>query len=359
MVYSSGGTADISAYENLPNGQLREIMKANGGPWGAIYVDRAYVNFLKDIYGNSLEVVRCIEMSDFTDILREFELKKMKFYTTEGDWIKVRLPLSLTRYFKKKSGKRLEKRIAACGYGGKVKKASAVDKLLIHKSLMQEWLDRPINDLIKHLRSTVLCDEKIKTVKSVLLVGGFSECEYVQEKLKDEMKGKKVLVPLEAGSVVLKGAVKFGHKPSIIQSRIMSHSYGLDSCVLFDEKIHEISVSELKDGMRYVRNCFTHFVRANERVAFQQEYTKRFFPMQESQTELKIEIFRTTNPNPGYTTEPGCEKLGDITIPFHAGQSRDENLVFVSLIFGDTELNIRIRLAESGEEWFHNINCLK
>ncbi|XP_052819947.1 heat shock 70 kDa protein 12B-like [Mya arenaria] len=43
VVDLGGGTADISVHERKPDGTLKEIHKASGGPWGGIYVDENYM----------------------------------------------------------------------------------------------------------------------------------------------------------------------------------------------------------------------------------------------------------------------------------------------------------------------------
>lgn len=51
-----------------------------------------------------------------------------------------------------------------------------------------------------------------------MLVGGFSESEVVQSIFKDSFPKNNVLIPMEAGVAVLKGAVIYGFDSSIVQS---------------------------------------------------------------------------------------------------------------------------------------------
>lgn len=52
-----------------------------------------------------------------------------------------------------------------------------------------------------------------EAIKSIILVGGFSESRLLQEKLKENIKGKTFVIPNECGLSVLKGAVLYGHSP--------------------------------------------------------------------------------------------------------------------------------------------------
>lgn len=335
-------------------------MKSSGGPWGAIFVDDAYLKVLKEIYGSALDAVKVVE-SDYIDILRAFELKKMMFTGKGGDWITVQIPASLYVCFKKKSKKSLEKKIKTCGFVNKVQNTSCLDKIRIKKSFVQEWFDGPTDSLITHLKKNILSSKEIESVNSVLLVGGFSESEYVREKLKTELElqGKSIICPSEPCSVVLKGAVQYGHNPRIIHSRIMRHSYGLDSHAYFDENLHESSRCIMFHGKKMVQHEFLCFVSANERVCFGQEFTKPYYPLQASQPTTEIAIFRSPRPRPRYTTDDGCEKIGKLKVSHPMGTSKEDKKMSVTLIFGDTELKVKTTLAKTGEEFNLKIHCLE
>jgi activator of 2-hydroxyglutaryl-CoA dehydratase len=48
------------------------------------------------------------------------------------------------------------------------------------------------------------------------MVGGFSECELVQDAIRDKIRSSiTLIIPEEAGLAVLKGAVLFGHQPKL------------------------------------------------------------------------------------------------------------------------------------------------
>jgi len=41
-----GGTVDTTGHEVLPNGKLKEIDSASGGPWGGQLVNEAFEDFI-------------------------------------------------------------------------------------------------------------------------------------------------------------------------------------------------------------------------------------------------------------------------------------------------------------------------
>jgi len=55
----TGGTVDITVHETQSDGSVRELYKANGGPWGGTKIDEQFLNFFTDIAG--------------ADVMQEFE----------------------------------------------------------------------------------------------------------------------------------------------------------------------------------------------------------------------------------------------------------------------------------------------
>ena len=62
----------------------------------------------------------------------------------------------------------------------------------------------------------------------MLLVCGFSESNVVHSAIKRTFPDMTVIIPNETGLAVLKGAVIFGHNPSVIMFRVSRYTYGVD-----------------------------------------------------------------------------------------------------------------------------------
>jgi len=45
---------DITVHETQADHTVRELHKANGGPWGGTRVDRAFIDFLSDVTGQQV-----------------------------------------------------------------------------------------------------------------------------------------------------------------------------------------------------------------------------------------------------------------------------------------------------------------
>lgn len=76
--------------------------------------------------------------------------------------------------------------------------------------LYQSFFD-PVNEKIVHCIREILSKAEVIETKVILMVGGFSECEIVQDAIRKAFPECRVVVPHQAGLAVLIGAVLFGH----------------------------------------------------------------------------------------------------------------------------------------------------
>ncbi|XP_052819573.1 heat shock 70 kDa protein 12B-like [Mya arenaria] len=349
VVDLGGGTADISVHERNPDGTLKEILKSSGGPWGGIFVDENYMKMLGRLYGEeALIQLRKTEMSDYFDIIREFEHKKRSFDAVKTKQVVIRLSVSLRDIADKNSITSLEERIAALGIRENGITPKGPDKLKIDGTVVQSWFKTPIDMLIRHVKSA-LAEPNMKRVQTVVLVGGFGESSYVQERIKNELPGVRLIVPAEAGLAVLKGAVRFGHNPAIFSSRIMKYTYGISMCTLFDVENHQDKEKVMIDGEWMVNDFFLVFVRVKEEVEVDHQVTLKSLPM--SKITL-TNVYRTTQAYPDFTTDPGCELIGTITLEHSSDVPFEEQEIEHTFLFGDTELLVKTKNNFSGKEAF-------
>ncbi|WAR26443.1 HS12A-like protein, partial [Mya arenaria] len=163
-----GGTADISAHEKNDDGTLKEIHKASGGPWGGIYVDDNYLKFLEQILGEKvITELRTKEMTDFFDLISEFETKKRNFKSTSKDKVTFRICTSTRSLCKQITGQEFEERLAASKYSNSVI-VNGGDKLRVEPDIVKDWFNGPINNLVDHLKS-ILKEPKLKTVQTIVV----------------------------------------------------------------------------------------------------------------------------------------------------------------------------------------------
>ncbi|XP_052780257.1 heat shock 70 kDa protein 12B-like [Mya arenaria] len=352
-----GGTADISIQEKKQGGTLKEIHQPSGGPWGGIYVDANYLKFLEHIFGEkAITALKSEEMTDYFDVIREFETKKRTFTKQTKGKLMFKISATTKKLSEKFTGQNLEQKIGSLGYGDSVI-VKGGDKLRVEPGIVRTWFDGPINNLVNHVKS-LLKEPKLRAVQTVVLVGGFGESTYVQERLRDELPDKRLIVPADAGLAVLKGAVRFGHNPAIITSRVMKYTYGVDADVVYDKKIHseDKKYYDKDDGKWWVQNCFTVFVRVNEDVPVDHQKSRGYNPIGYRSI---TPIYRTTAENPMYVTDPGCELLGTLVTELPRDIPLSELHYETTFMFGGTELVVKKRVEKTDDEQILKLNCLK
>lgn len=139
-----------------------------------------------------------------SELLKRKKKEKYKSLNTRN----IRISPSFLEKYKKENGKDISKRTLETQYAKSLKWAG--DKVQINKDLFQSFFD-PANDKIIHYIREILSKPEVNETKVILMVGGFSEWVIVQDAIRKAFPECSVLVPLQAGLAVLKGAVLFGH----------------------------------------------------------------------------------------------------------------------------------------------------
>ncbi|XP_060576629.1 heat shock 70 kDa protein 12A-like [Ruditapes philippinarum] len=243
---AGGGTVDITVHEVQPSGSLKELYKANGGNWGGTYIDIAFRNLLADIVGNDvMDDFQATQMMDYIDLFREFEVKKRNFKNEMTEKITFKVPIALNEGFKQKKGMDIKDHIKT-----KPKYEKSInwigDKLRMEAHVAKGLFADACESVAKHLK-TLFTEGQVKDVPTILMVGGFSESPMLQDVIKRTMPDKKIIIPADPALAVLKGAVIFGHDPSVIQERRCRYTYGVRSSHRFNERIHPESKKFVDD----------------------------------------------------------------------------------------------------------------
>lgn len=351
-----GGTVDITVHGKNSDGTLSELHRSSGGPWGGTNVDRCYMQWLEKIYGKRAVdrfKTEDEEMSDYFDLLREFETNKRLIKCGQTESVILKISATLRELSEKEEGQNISKRIASLKFDNDV--VIRRDKMKISPSVVQKWFEEPVKKTVSLVQS-ILSETNMKDVETVLLVGGFAESKFVQDRLKSAVTDKRFIVPDDAGLAVLKGAVRFGHEPYLVSTRIISCSYGINTTRDYDVSNDHSSLPKLIDGKLRVKNVFEKFVSAGETVALGQKVAKTFVPT--CMERAVLGVFRSENPCPKFITDPSCETLGKLVILHPEGETLEDKKAEVIFIFGDTELKVHVRIIKTGKEYESSMDCL-
>ena len=332
---------------------MREIHKASGGPWGGIYVDQSFFEWLKGIFGERAVQETCNDYEEYLYMQREFETKKRAFRFDSTSQVMFRVPSKLRNLSEKYAGKSLSSLISGKGLGEQVVLA-AEDKLKIKPSVLKSCMDVPLTSLFEHVRKLLL-EPTMLSVNTVILVGGFGESNYVKERMEKEFPDKQVKVPNEAGLVVLKGAVLFGHLPRLVTSRVVKSTFGIALDQMYHDRL-SVQRTTVIGSERVTMGCFKIFVEAETEMDVDAEVSHEFTA--NGPDISLLEVFQSIKQKPLYVDEAGCTKLGDLIVKHPGRGKKEDKKIVVTFLFGKTELMVKYRIKETGKEEYLKIECL-
>jgi hypothetical protein len=341
-----GGTANITVHQRQFNGAIYDIIPPDGGPWGGKSIDDAFYKLLSEICGrNVMEELKTTEPADYLDLFREFETKKRSITTNQKSKVVITLPVALTDLEKKQHTK-CENEVEASRHKTSVKYGK--QKLQISPETFRDLFKPTIDSLIR-LIGTLLDNPKLSDLRTILMVGGFSECELVQNAIRHKIGTSiKLIIPVEAGLAVLKGAVLFGLPLNIVSRRIARLTYGIQSWPEWDADLHPETKKVDINGQERCKDVFFKYITSGDIIHTGLEVTRIFQVLKPEGTTLECTIYTSTDKNPRYTTDPTCQRFGTLTIelPTHTpGQIVD---IEETLIFGDTAIFCRARDIRTG-----------
>lgn len=311
VVDLGGGTSDITVQE-VTRDKMRSTLTVSGGPWGGTKVNTAFIRFLVEILGE--EVINKFKwdlIEDFLDLIHEFELKKRETdFLKKGTTLKLKVPLSLRELYSEFHKKEFENTEDV---------SWKRDKMQINPKRFERFFLPTVTNITEHLRS-LLDGDRIK-VSTILMVGGFSQCNLVRDAIKQAFPRHHVVIPMDCDLSVLKGAVLYGYRPESITARYCHYSIGISLNKPYDPNQH-VGAETFRSGRTLkCGNCFETFFRqgriveVGEKESVDVHSDHRTDDRERWRYDVKeIEVYATKNPNPKFVTEPGCKRHAMITI---------------------------------------------
>ncbi|XP_052798615.1 heat shock 70 kDa protein 12A-like [Mya arenaria] len=348
---AGGGTIDITVHEVLQSMDVKELFKASGGAWGGTKVDEAFKGFINDIAGfDAMGDLKRKHLDDFIDLFRRFENKKRSISPDKDSKTVIPLPLSLCSLIENRQGRALCDIIKNTSYASSVSMTN--EKVKIDASVARWFFDTSVSSTVEHLKN-ILSSPVNRGVEAILVVGGFSESPMLQHAVGKEFGALKRIVPREASLAVLKGAVIFGHNPNAITERISKLTYGVKTTQLFDKAKHDPTKKIFYDGEARCDDIFSKHVEIGQKLKIGQAQSKERYTVCEiNQTSADFPIFTTYQKDPMYTTNPGCTRVGKLSVPL-SGSGLDR-WASVRFIFGGTEIDVEATEESTGK--VHNLN---
>ncbi|XP_052816567.1 heat shock 70 kDa protein 12B-like isoform X2 [Mya arenaria] len=355
VVDLGGGTADISVHEKNIDGTLKEIHKASGGPWGGTCVDHNFISWLTKIFGKTtMTRFKEEQMEDYFGLLREFETKKRTVTPDTDGLVTFRLPFGLRTIHVEVEKQNIEKKLE------RMKNADGValqgDKLRISAKIVRSWFSESIEKTTQHM-IVLLSERKMKEVSTIQLVGGYGECKLVHDSINKNIKDKNIFIPQEAGLAVLKGAVWFGQMTGLVTSRIVKYTYGFACDVEFDDKIHPVEKKIVNCfGEEKAQDAFLRVVCVDTEVNIGKPIKAPGTHIMSLDEDVNLKVYTSSEAKPVFVTDAKCKLLGKMSLG--KGRSKEENEIEIYFLFGETELEVRVKMVKDGSEIKKVIDCL-
>lgn len=268
-------------------------------------------------------------MEDYLEIFRDFEVKKRDIKPGQTEKTTMRIPTSFVDLLESMTGRSIADTVAMSRYKDRV--IVMKDKLRIDSSVIESFFESSISSILDHVED-LLKQPCVQSCKNIVMVGGFSESKLLQARVKQHFASSVLIVPVEADLAVLKGAVIYGHVPSMISERVCKFTYG--------EKII----------WNNCPNSFEIHVRSGQSIKLDEEQNEHIaYPQEADQTSLYTEIYISKQHNPQYVTDPGCTKIGSLTISIPDTSLGTNRKFGTTFLFGGTEIEVKVTDKVSGK----------
>ncbi|MGW7413827.1 Hsp70 family protein [Streptomyces sp. NPDC054863] len=343
-----GGTVDITAYKTDGQNRLEEIGRECGGKFGSEYVNQAFLERILAKRLGSYDVVDQIgsqSPGSVMDLLDSWEKAKVSITKLDDDDIYLPIPAALDRILDGSSRESLSKI-----------QNGIIDFLVVTADEAREVFETVIPGILS------LVDKQLDEMRTqrrnasgkelVILVGGFGNSPYLQERLRGHLEGRAdVLVPPDPQVAVLLGAVHYTYDPQT-KSRRTKYTYGCETASTFRKGIDpEGHLITLPDGESHCDKRFSRYVQVGQSVPVDELVTQTFCPLYEAQTQVAFNIYSSTAKNPTYVTDPGCKLIGKFTVDLSDIMElpRNEREIRLSFIFGEVQMKVMAVVVKTGK----------
>ncbi|XP_068423630.1 heat shock 70 kDa protein 12A isoform X2 [Clinocottus analis] len=339
VVDCGGGTVDLTVHQiRLPEGHLKELYKASGGPFGSLGIDYEFEKLLCKIFGQDfIDQFKIKRPAAWVDLMIAFESRKRAAAPDRTNPLNINLPFSFIDYYKKFRGHSVEHALRKSNVD--FVKWSSQGMLRMSPEAMNSLFKPTIDHIIQHL-TDLFEKPEVSDIKFLFLVGGFAESPLLQQAVQDMLQGRsRIIIPHDVGLTILKGAVLFGLDPGIIKVRRSPLTYGVGVLNRFVEGKHPAEKLLVKDGTRWCTDVFDTFIAADQSVALGELVKRSYTPAKPSQQVIVIHVYCSEKERAGFISEPGVRKCGTLRLDVSGTESAAPRREIQTLMqFGDTEI---------------------
>ena len=320
-----------------------------GGTFGGIHVDQEFEQLMVKAFGEDF-IKRFKEQfpNDWQVIMNRFEEQKRAEEEVDNDEISIALPLNFIKSCYHDIGDdddAINERIRRF-FPENVSVSS--DYLNITMRMLGN-LHRPIVQKIAEQMKGLLAKESLQDVKTIFLVGGFSEAQFLRKEISSRFLEKRILIPPDPQLAIIRGAVEFAQDPSLLRARVMGKTYGLETWRKFDPEKHPLEKRKIRGEKVYCCDIFCTLAKKGERIDIDEKKTYSFFPINPDSTEISFKFYSSEEDDPQFVTDPGVESENvQISIASPNTAKGCDRELRLEVKFGGTETKVQVIDVESG-----------
>ncbi|KAK7140712.1 hypothetical protein R3I94_013100 [Phoxinus phoxinus] len=338
VVDCGGGTIDITVHEVVEEGILKELHAASGNDMGGQKVDGNIISFLKDIF--SEEIFDRFEQEHPSELLKlKFDIANLKSFDSD---VVIWCPLNLKELASEKQNME--------SYFEGVRGAKWEDgTIMIEEQQLRRFFENSLRAIETSIKQIVKNTEL--SIEYMLLVGGYSQSPTLLKFMQKHFGSRhKIICPDAPQVAILKGAIMYGKKPSVVKSRISTLTYGFSVCNTFDERIHKGKSKIVNSlGEEYCNVVFSKLVGKGESVLCDEPRKFTHVPVEPDQEAMRYRFYSTERQDVIFVDEYQVDLIGSLSVGMgnaNKGMSREVRL---EVKFGSTEMKATATDKESAE----------
>ena len=283
--------------------------------------------------------IRTKRPSIWLRVMQQFEIKKRTFEKDKD--LRITIHHGFASCYEEMYGRKIDSVSDSEGF-----RVSANSDFVIPAEKMKTLFDAVVDGISDQIFNGLnRAKEKQSPVKYIFLVGGFSDCKFVQESIRHIESTYRpettVLIPMEASLCVLRGAVLYGHNPAFIKSRMSGLTYAIVSERPYKKDKDDDSRMERVHGKLVVK-YLDAIIKKGDAVP-EGTMRKRTVKIAKSAKSIEKEIYiseQRTVDNPSSSSVRRLGKLVVELLPTTTTKNKDKD-VEIQFIFGNTELEVR------------------
>ena len=151
----------------------------------------------------------------------------------------------------------------------------------------------------------------------------------------------------------------FGQKPDLLESRIMTLTYGIRVHKWFLDGLHPESTKEVIAGIPRCKDVFLKFVKVNEvvKVGVKHRFPS-FASLTGEQRHGKIDFFQSGRSDEEFVTDSGVEKTPGRELVLETPEAWKIGDIEINLYFGGTEIKVTVVNLTSSTQFTAYLNFL-